>query len=135
MKRREWTTQELKYLQQNYGFVPVREIAKVLDRSEGSVRTFVSRRTGLRSGLAVSKPKDYELMQRMIYEGCHPTEIARVLGTSTKAVYNRVKNGLAYDSVDYKVLLSNRRKKGRMEYIPRAEKTPTSVGDANNGER
>lgn len=32
-----WKTNELKYIEENYGLLPVREIARVLDRSRGSV--------------------------------------------------------------------------------------------------
>lgn len=116
---RRWKTNEVRYLQENYGFVPVEEIAEYLDRSAESVRQYASRKMGLRSARPHRLYQDVDEIKFLIYEGFHPTEIAEKLGTSTKAIYNRVKYGKQYDKFDYRVLLANRRRKGR---IPRAKR-------------
>lgn len=128
-KRNEWTTKEVRYLQQHYGFIPVSRLAATLGRTEEAVRNYACN-LGIKSPLRRRKPENFELIQKMIYDGAHPTEIALAIGTSTKAVYNRVRNGLCYDRMDYRTLLANRRRKGRMDYI--RKKRPAERGDADN---
>lgn len=115
---RRWKTNEVKYLRQHYGFEPIEEIATALDRSAESVRQYASR-LGLRSSRPHRLAQDVDKIKFYIYEGLHPTEIARKLNTSTKAIYNRVKYGRQYDAFDYRVLLANANKVGR---IPRAKR-------------
>lgn len=113
MNGRPWTNHEVKYLQQHYGFIPVTQIAKDIGRTEHAVRAFVSRRTGMRSGMPHKQSKNVKEIKQWIYDGWHPTQIAEQLSTTTKAVYNRVRNGKQYDDVDYSALKANARRHGR----------------------
>jgi hypothetical protein len=118
---RRWLTTEVRYLQHNYGIKPVDEIAKHLDRSPDAIRKYASKNLNITSRLPHRLAKDVEEIKVMIYDGLHPSEIAQAIGASTKALYNRVRNGSQYDAFDYRVLLANRRRKGRIPRVLRAE--------------
>ena len=119
MKKRPWITTEVTYLRKNYGFVSVKELAVELNRTEEAIRMYAHRNLKVRSAKPHRSYQDVPLIKQMIYDGKHPSEIAKVLKTSTKAIYNRVHDGLQYDAFDYKMLLLNRKRVGRMPRVKR----------------
>lgn len=114
-----WTTKEEKHLRYYFGLIPSEKIAKDLNRTTNSIRLKASR-LKLKSSLT-HKGHDLSQLVEMIQFGMHPTEIARELNTSTKAVYNIIRDRLGGRL--YTQLKLNAKRKGRMRPIyPREQK-------------
>ena len=113
---KHWTTTDHRYIKENYGSLLVSEIAEHLGRSENAVRLYASKH-GFESKLYHQSKKRLKL-QAMVQAGHHPTVIAYMMGTTTKAIYNSVRDQLGGNW--YYTLKHNARTIGRMTTIKRA---------------
>jgi len=99
-----WTNHQVKFLTDNWGRLSAKRIAVKLDRSYDSVLKKASK-LGLRSTRPIQIKHDLKLLKARIAHGHHPTTLAKAMNTSTKAVYNTVKDRL--DEEWYARLLKN----------------------------
>lgn len=101
---RPWTATETATLRQLWGREPYRQVAQKLNRPPTAVATKASK-LGLKSDLNRAPRHDYDNIKEMIEFGYHATQIAIEHNTSTKTIYNTVRDSIG--SNWYKMLLKN----------------------------
>lgn len=104
-----WTGPQESYLSKYWGKILAEDLSPVMGRSPNALRLKASK-MGLKSELPhAPERKIYEAWRVKAYIdlGMHAREIARMLGTDRKNVYNLVKNRKDIDDEYYIKLLRN----------------------------
>lgn len=104
-----WTVSERKFVEEHYGKMRVKDIAKKMGRSEVSILHY-AKKLKLKSPLQRQVRHDVEQVKRWIYDGLTQSEIARKLGLHRSAV-NRYLALDCYDDIDRRVARNNGKKR------------------------
>lgn len=107
MSYKYWTNHEVKYLQQNYGFKPIEEVAADLNRTVDAVINKASR-LGIKSRRPHLHGSDTEVIKQLIYEGYRASQIAEKIGISKRSVNLRLQTD-AFDKWDRAAIRKNGR--------------------------
>ena len=83
-----WTTRDVRFLTENFGVMKSTEIAKKLVRTPNAIRTYASK-LNLKSKLPYNYcSENSKEIRELIDFGYHATEIAKMMGKTTKHIYN-----------------------------------------------